>query len=127
MKLEKVTEKFNPRLFHEAKLLAETLSVYQKQTHVAFVLGKGKRVLSVGVNSFVKSSYFQRECAQESGFRAKEFLHAEVSGLNKCKSAVATSILVVRFNKKGQLRNSMPCEVCQLAATQKGIKKIYHS
>ncbi len=127
MKLEKVTEQFNPRLFQEAKLIVEALSMYQKQTHVAFVLGKGKRVLSVGVNSFVKSSSFQQECAKELGFHDKKYLHAEISGLIKCKSALINSILVISWDKKGKLRNSMPCQVCQLAVAQKGIRKIYHS
>jgi deoxycytidylate deaminase len=55
-------------------------------------------------------------------------VHAEVDAIIKAKTNLRNlSMLIVRINKKNQLRLSKPCKWCQMYLEYVGIKKIYYS
>jgi len=53
-------------------------------------------------------------------------LHAEHDALRRCKTKAKT-LMVVRFDKKGELTGSKPCYHCFQLIKQYGIKKVYYS
>lgn len=82
---------------------------------------KGKRVFSVGTNVQFKTSPY--------GSGPHGCVHAEVQAIIRAKNFFfperdlrGLSLFVVRVNKRGELRNSKPCEDCQALADSLGIK-----
>ena len=84
-----------------------------KQRHVAVALLKGK-VLAIGFNNYNKTHPRQRDLARIAGQPKREYLHAEIACLLRCR-AVPDELVVVRVNRKGELRPSNPCPVCRAA------------
>ena len=94
--------------------------------HVAFALRKG-RIISVGVNSFTKSSNLQRSCATAAGKPMATFLHAEIDALLGTGGKLADTLVVIRLNKRGIPMLAKPCPICQLAIQRYGVKNVEHS
>lgn len=62
------------------------------------------------------------------GLPHKEFLHAEVHAIVRCKQLEkAHKIVVMRFDKQGNEMNARPCPVCQSAILSAGISIIEHT
>lgn len=126
MNFIQVDKQFNPRLFDIAETIAQEFVPHQKQTLIAFCLGKGKRILSIGINSFDKTHSEQIKFANAMGSKFRIYLHAEISALVKCKGQ-AHSIFIVRFGKDMAVRSSKPCEICELAIESSGIKRVFYT
>lgn len=92
----------------------------------AIVYDKRGRVLSVGENSYSKTHPEQARFALLAGEPLKQFLHAEVLALIRCKGK-PYKIKVERMNRKGTLMLAKPCPICELAIKQAGIKFIEYS
>lgn len=82
-------------------------------------------IIAIGINSYIKTHPYQAFLAEKVGRKHKIFLHAEIDALIKTKQD-AFGIITLRFNTKGELRNSKPCPVCELAIKKSGIKKIIY-
>jgi deoxycytidylate deaminase len=94
----------------------------------AIIYDKRGKVLSIGKNSYVKTHPYQAKCAERVGLPYKQFLHAEIHAIVKCKQIdKAHRITVIRFDKQGNEMNAKPCPVCQSAIQATGIKIIEHT
>ena len=81
-----------------------------KQRLVAIAL-KGRRVLSVGYNSYTKTHPRQRLFAGIVGEPKREYLHAEIHAL--CRAdGIPDAMVVVRVNHLGEPVCAAPCPVC---------------
>ena len=100
----------------------------KKHEVAATIYDKRGRILSVGRNSYVKTHPFQARLAKRTGNPAKEYLHAEISALVRCRSVREPyRILVTRYGHGGIPRNARPCEICALAIREAGIKVVEHT
>lgn len=94
-----------------------------KQEITAIIYDRKGRVLSVGKNSYVKTHTLQAKYAKKVGLPDKQFLHAEIHAISKCRDLdKAHKIVVTRFGKKGQPLLAKPCLICQSAIESVGIK-----
>jgi deoxycytidylate deaminase len=94
----------------------------------ALILDKRGKVLSVGKNSYVKTHPHQAWHAEKVGLPHKQFLHAEIHAIVKCRNLdKAHKIVVMRFDKEGKEKNAKPCPVCQSAIEASGIKVVEHT
>ena len=92
----------------------------------ATVYDKRGRVLSVGVNSYVKTHPRMAAYSLQAGLPDKQYLHAEVAALIRCRG-VPHKILIERFDSKGRPRLAKPCPVCELAILESGIKLVEYT
>lgn len=94
----------------------------------AIIYDKRGRAISVGKNSYVKTHPYQAECARKVGLPDKQFLHAEIHAIVRCKQLHrAHSISIMRFDSKGNPRNAKPCAVCLSAIKAAGIKHMEYT
>ena len=94
----------------------------------AIIYDKRGRVLSVGKNSYVKTHPLQTHYACKVGLPDKQFLHAEIHAIARCRQLErAYRIVVTRFGAHGEPKNAKPCPVCQSAIEAAGIKYIEHT
>jgi tRNA(Arg) A34 adenosine deaminase TadA len=100
----------------------------QRFDMTAMIYDKRGRVLSVGKNSYVKTHPYQAQCARNVGLPDKQFLHAEIHAIVRCKQLFrAHRIVVMRFDKDGKPKNAKPCPVCESAIKAAGIKIVEHT
>lgn len=94
----------------------------------AIIYDKRGRVLSIGKNSYIKTHPYQAECAKKVGLPVKQFLHAEIHAIIRCKDLTrARKIVVSRFGARGEPKNAKPCPVCISAIRAAGIKYVEHT
>lgn len=94
-----------------------------KQNITAIIYDRKGRILSIGKNSYVKTHTLQAKHAEKVGLPDKQFLHAEIHAIVRCKDlSKAHRILVTRYGKEGQPLLAKPCPVCESALKQAGIK-----
>lgn len=98
------------------------------QQVTALIYDRRGRVLSVGQNSYIKTHPLQAKHAHKAGLPEKQFLHAEVHAITRCKNLKrAHKIFITRYNKQGEPLLAAPCPVCQSAILASGIKIIEHT
>jgi tRNA(Arg) A34 adenosine deaminase TadA len=94
----------------------------------ALIYDKRGKVLSVGQNSYIKTHPLQARHANKIGMPEKQYLHAEIHAITKCRDLKrAHRIFVARYNKQGQAVLAAPCPVCVSAITATGIKHVFHT
>jgi tRNA(Arg) A34 adenosine deaminase TadA len=94
----------------------------------AIIYDKRGRVLSIGKNSYVKTHPLQHYHSCKVGLPDKQFLHAEIHAIARCKKLErAHRIVVTRFDKQGKPKNAKPCPVCESAILASGIKHVEHT
>lgn len=94
----------------------------------ATIYDKRGRVLSVGLNSYMKSHPFQGELAKKAGRPEAIYLHAEIAALVKLKDwSKAHRIHVERYDVNGNPVIAKPCPICQSALERTGIQIIEHT
>ncbi len=94
----------------------------------AVIYDKRGRVLSIGKNSYVKTHPHQAFHAACVGLPDKQFLHAEVHAIVRCrKLEKAHRIVVMRYDSDGKAKNAKPCPVCESAIRAAGIKVVEHT
>jgi tRNA(Arg) A34 adenosine deaminase TadA len=94
----------------------------------AIIYDKKGRVLSIGKNSYFKTHPLQNRHACKVGLPDKQFLHAEIHAIARCRFLErAHRIVVMRFDREGNPRNAKPCPVCQSAIEASGIKHVEHT
>ena len=87
------------------------------------VIVKGGRVLATGINKErnhpmkVSFEHIKTHCS----------VHAEIDALKKVDNAQGATIYVARVNRRGEDRNSRPCEYCYKDLKESGIKKIIYT
>ena len=94
----------------------------------ALIYDRKGRVLSIGQNSYLKTHPLQALHATKVGMPEKQFLHAEISAIIRCKDlSKAHKILVTRYNKQGEPVLAKPCPICQSAILAANIKYTEHT
>lgn len=94
----------------------------------AIIYDKRGRVLSIGKNSYVKTHPHQAFHANAVGLPEKQFLHAEIHAIVRCKQLnKAHRIVVMRYDSDGNTKNATPCPVCESAIKAAGIKLVEHT
>jgi deoxycytidylate deaminase len=94
----------------------------------AIIYDKRGRVLSVGVNSYVKTHPMMAEYARRAGEPHKVYLHAEVAAITRCTHIErAHKIVVLRYTEDGSPANARPCKICQAAIKAAGIEIVEHT
>ena len=97
----------------------------QQQDMTAIIYDRKGRVLSIGKNSYVKTHTLQAKYAKMVGLPDKQFLHAEIHAISKCRDlSKAYRILVTRYGKAGQPLLAKPCPVCESALKSVGIEVV---
>ena len=92
----------------------------------ATIFDKRGRIISIGYNSYTKTNPLQKEYACKCGLPKKEFLHAEIDGLIKCRNRkkIPYKIKIERYDKEGNPKCSKPCKICEMAIKIAGIKVV---
>ena len=99
-----------------------------KHALTAVIYDKRGRVISVGQNSYVKTHPLQAKYAAEVGMPDKQFLHAEIHAIIRCKDLTkAHKIFVSRWDKHGRPMLAKPCPVCMSAIKAAGINLVEHT
>ena len=96
----------------------------------AFVKNKFGLIISVGLNSYIKSHPLQKFFAEKVGKPHNIYLHAEVRAL--IIASIQTygtpyTLTVKRVDRNNKLMDAKPCEICVEAALFFGIKKINYT
>ena len=92
----------------------------------AFAYDKRGKLLAIGHNSYVKTHRLQAHYAKKAGRPQAIYLHAELAALMKARQQVH-KLVVVRYNKDGTPGNAKPCEICELAIKEFGVREIQHT
>lgn len=92
----------------------------------AFAYDKRGRLLAVGRNSYIQTHPLQAKFAKKAGRPQAIYVHAELAALMKARQQVHR-LVVVRYNKDGSPGNAKPCEICQLAIKEFGVKHVEHT
>lgn len=94
----------------------------------AVIYDKRGRVISVGQNSYVKTHPLQAKHANQVGLPDKQFLHAEIHAIVRCRDlSKAHRIFVSRWDSKGNPALAKPCPVCMSAIEAAGIEVVEHT
>jgi len=98
------------------------------QDITAIIYDRRGKVLSIGKNSYVKTHPLQAKYALKAGLPEKQYLHAEISAIVKCRDLTkAHRIEVIRVGRDGSLLLAKPCPVCQSAIEASGIRHVQHT
>lgn len=96
----------------------------------AVIYDRKNHVLSVGTNSYIKTSPLQAKWAAKCQVPLKQFVHAEVCAIAKLKPSQrnkAYAIYVYRFDHHGRPALAKPCIVCETLIRSIGIKRVYYT
>lgn len=97
-----------------------------RQNITAIIYDKRGRVLSRGRNNYIKTHPLQAKYAAEAGMSYKQYLHAEIDALIKCRGQ-PHKIKITRVSPSGRLGLAKPCPICELAIKESKIKYIEYS
>lgn len=95
-----------------------------KYRHGAIIRKSGKTI-AVGVNYTVNDpAYLDDDVAVEH-----TAVHAEVAALNSCRKVdlQGATIYVARVSARNEPRMSKPCERCQKALKERGVRKVFYT
>lgn len=105
----------------------EQVGTYKRYRVIARALDKKGRVLSTKTNSYTQTHPVQKGYAVKAGRPQGEYLHAEVASLLAARGANVHTLLIARINKDGVPVPAKPCEICELAIKEYGVKEIIHT
>jgi len=92
----------------------------------AIIYDKKGRVLSIGKNSYTKTHPKMYRLGKITGNPDAIYLHAEIAALVKCRG-VPYKIKIERFDKDGNPKLAKPCDICDLAIKEAGIKYVEYT
>ena len=93
----------------------------------ATIFDKKGRILAIGYNDYNKTHPLMKMYACKCSLPHKEFLHAEVAAILKCKNKKPYKIKIERYDKKGNPANAKPCPICEMVIKIAGIKIIEYT
>ena len=86
---------------------------------------KKGNVLSVGYNSYNKSSPWQKELSLKAGLSEHRIsLHSEISALLRAKNQQVYFMQIERYDAAGNPKLCLPCPSCMLAIKQCKVKVV---
>lgn len=116
-------------MLHKALKLVNS---YKKDKYClcAIITDKKGNILSVGKNDYFRSHPTQAYYAEKCGNKHSIFIHAEIDALTKIPYGKKPyAIYIARINKNGEPVIAKPCQICQEAIKDAGIKEnnIYYT
>lgn len=110
-----------------AGVVKKAIENAEDSRHPKFFLGavvfKGSRVFGDGRNDIRSFSAIPDRYVEYS-----HSLHAELAAILNCKSDISgASILVIREDKNGELKNARPCEWCTETLKHFDVKDVYYT
>ncbi len=125
MKPEKIKNSKRKRRFMSLAKNISTSSDSKDYGHGA-VLAKGSNIINIATNKNSHARFGKRFRKRDCGHTTH---HAElgcVLGIDR--SVTKGSVMyVTRIGKKGELRMSKPCEMCEAVLKHVGVKKVIYS
>jgi tRNA(Arg) A34 adenosine deaminase TadA len=110
--------------------LAKTAAIHSSVKNTQFrhgcLLMKSGAIVNIASNGDSYSSFADRFIGKNRFYATR---HAEVSAILGMPSSVTSgsTAYVVRVNKRNELRNSRPCDMCLATLKFCGVTKIYYS
>lgn len=101
-------------------------SINKRYNYVAIITNKKNKILSIGMNSYIKTHPLQAKYALKTGFDGKIYLHSEIDALIRCK-LIPEKIFIVRTNRFGEVRYAKPCPICMEAIKKYKVKEIFYT
>ncbi len=98
-----------------------------RYTIVAHAFDKRGRLLAVATNSYTKTHPLQLYFAEKVGHPDRQFLHAEILCMLRCKGKPIHKLMIWRYGKGGDLLCAKPCPICQEAIQAFGPTEIWYS
>ena len=99
----------------------------KRYTILAKAYDKRGKLLSVGVNSYKKTSPIMKYFAEKVGLPYKIYLHSEVACLLRAKDKVVYRLTIERYTEAGNPANAEPCIICKEAIKAWGVKVIEYT
>jgi tRNA(Arg) A34 adenosine deaminase TadA len=94
----------------------------------ATIYDKSGNVLSCQQNNYSKSHPLQARFAALVGQPERIYLHAEIAALIRLKKNDRPyRIAIERYHRNGSAANARPCEICEAALKQWGIKRVEYT
>lgn len=93
----------------------------------AYAYDKRGRLISIGLNSYTRSTSLQRYFADKVGEPFKKFTHAEIDALVKAKGRPIHKLVIRRYNAVGDEVCSKPCKICEEALKAFGVKQVEYT
>lgn len=94
----------------------------------AIITDRKNNILSIGLNSFKKTSPLQKKYAEKTGQEKKIYNHCEIHAINKLPyGSKPRKIFIARVNKKDKPCLGKPCSICTMAIKDIGIKNIFYT
>ena len=78
-------------------------------------------------NNYKKSHPMMKHFAEKVGLPEKEFLHAEVRTLLRCRDRVAYKLVIERYTVDGTPALAKPCPVCLAAIKAYRVQKVCYT
>lgn len=103
------------------------MRIRKRPTVTAYAYDRKGRLLSVGVNSYIRTHPLQARYALLAGKPDAIYIHAEIAALLRARTNVVHRIVVKRFNSKGIPVLAAPCPICQLALRDWGVQIVEHT
>lgn len=94
---------------------------------VAHAYDKRGRILAVATNSYTKTHPLQASLAKRVGHPERQFLHAEIRCLLRCKEQPIHTLKVWRYDSEGRLVCAKPCPICMEAIALFSPKEVWYS
>jgi len=126
--------KINRSLSIAKKMFGSEYNSGRYQTyHFAFIFQKNK-LISTGINNPIKpnakASYFGYKFGIKK-YQKYSFLHAEIDAIAKCWGKTyldkSYSMIIIRINSYGEIKNSKPCDDCSYILDSLNIIDIWWS
>lgn len=117
----------NQKIFSRVLTIAGSLCPTSKEmrsSHIAFLIRKGK-IVHIGWNKYKTHPYNLNHPYHDG----TTYRHAELDVCFKSGKEYLDgySMVVIRINKLGIVRNSLPCKGCQSVIKQFGIDDVWYS
>lgn len=112
--------KLEKKLLENAHLIVPNLQ--GRCRHVSFVIVRN-RIISIGTNSYIKTSVTSHRFGARDGF-----IHSELAAIVNAPRSVdlsKTAVYNVRISLTGEVKLSMPCPSCQKVLTAFNIRRCY--
>lgn len=94
---------------------------------VAHAYDRKGRLIACATNSYTKTHPLQAHFAEKVGHVEKQFLHAEIACLLRCKDKQCYTLKVYRYGADGELLCAKPCCICQEAIRAFGVVNVWYS
>lgn len=114
----------NDRAIERALSLA-WMNTHNKKLGCVALNGRG-HIISEAQNSRTKTHPKQYHYAKKAQCPSRVFLHAEMRAIILAKQQI-DELIVCRYDKRGNLCNSKPCEICQLAIEEAEISRVWYT